>query len=107
MDFEDILKDLKTNLCAIVKETFFDFKNEGEKDMKAFLNSSKDKLKKWTLLLESGNLAVDDFEWLVKSQKDLLVMNALYQTGLSKIKLGHFKNKVITTIVSTVIKIVL
>ena len=107
MDFEEILKELKANLLAIVKEKFFDFKNEGKKDMLAFLKSSEDKLKRWTNGLKNGDLELEDFEWLVKSQKDLLVMNALYQTGLSKIKLGHFKNKVIKTIVKTVTAIVL
>jgi len=37
----------------------------------------------------------------------LIMINALYRTGVSKIKIGHFKSKVINTIVDTVIGIVL
>ena len=107
MDFETILKELKDTLLALAKDTFTNFKNEGKKDMLAFLKSAEEKLKRWTLLLESGAIAADDFEWLVKSQKDLLAMNALYKTGISKIKLGHFKNKVIKTVVNTIFKLIL
>jgi len=107
MDFENILKELKDTLLTLVKDTFTDFKTEGKKDMLAFLKSSEEKLKRWTSLLETGDIAADDFEWLVKSQKDLLIMNSLYQTGISKIKLGHFKNKVIKTVVNTIFKLIL
>ena len=106
MDFEDIFKQLKDNLFALVSDRVSDFTKEGKKDMKAFLDSSKEKLKAWTVLLSEGKLTIEDYEWLVKSQKDLLVMQALYQTGTSKIKLGHLKNAIIRTIVDTVRSIV-
>lgn len=107
MDFEEIYKELKKSLVALAKEKFLDFKDEGKKDMEAFLESSKDKLQKWTKLLASKDLTLEDYHWLVKNQKDLLVMNALYQTGISRIKLGHFKNKVIKTIIETIKVVVL
>ncbi len=107
MDFEDIFKQMKDNLFELIGDRVSDFTSEGKKDMKAFLEASKGKLKTWTQLLADGMLTLDDFNWLVKSQKDLLVMQALYQTGTSKIKLGHLKNAVIRTIVDTVKKIVL
>ncbi len=106
MDFEDIFKQLKDNLFALVSDRVSDFTKEGKKDMKAFLEGSKAKLRTWTQLLADGKLTIDDYEWLVKSQKDLLVMQALYQTGTSKIKLGHLKNAVIRTIVDTVRSVV-
>ncbi|MFD0861937.1 hypothetical protein ACFQ1M_06940 [Sungkyunkwania multivorans] len=102
MDFGDILKELKANLFELIGDRVSDFTKEGKKDMEAFLEASKTKLKTWTKLLADGHLTLDDFEWLVKSQKDLLIMQALYQTGTSKIKLGHLKNAVIRTIVDTI-----
>jgi len=39
---------------------------------------------------------------LVKSQKDLLFMKALNKAGVSKISLGHFKNKVVKTIIDVI-----
>lgn len=107
MDFEPILKELKESLLKLFKENLADFKKEGKKDIEAFLDQSKDKLKRWTELLSSGELDLDDFKWLVQSQKDLLLFHALYQTGISRIKVGHLKNKVINTIIEIVSKTVL
>jgi len=107
MDFNKILEEIKANLLALVNKKFFEYKKEGKKDMEAFIKQSEEKLKRWTKALENKDIDLDDFEWLVKSQKDLLVMNVLYQTGISKIKLGHFKNSVVKTIIKTVSDLVL
>jgi len=39
---------------------------------------------------------------LVKSQKELLVLEALCQAGVSKIALGYLKNRIIKIVVETV-----
>lgn len=103
MDIEALLKLLKEELLKVLGESYGDFKTETKKDVEAFLMLSKVKLERWTGLLQSGDLTPDDYEWLLKSQKDLLVLNALYQAGVSKLKLGHLKNKIIKTIMNTVI----
>ncbi|MEE4001687.1 hypothetical protein V1T75_15180 [Tenacibaculum sp. FZY0031] len=102
MDFDKILQELKKSLLSLFDDTFSEFSQESKKDIERFLNESKDKLERWTSLLAQGKLTVEDFEWLVKSQKDLFQMNALQAAGISKISLGHFKNKVINTIVNTI-----
>ncbi|WP_437823360.1 hypothetical protein [Tenacibaculum mesophilum] len=102
MDFEKILQELKKSLISLFSEKFGEFSQESKKDIELFLNDSKDKLERWTSLLAQGKLTVEDFEWLVKSQKDLFQMKALQAAGISKISLGHFKNKVLNTIVSTI-----
>ncbi|MCO7184562.1 hypothetical protein NH341_03940 [Tenacibaculum sp. XPcli2-G] len=102
MDFEKILQELKKSLISLFSDKFSEFSQESKKDIELFLNDSKDKLERWTSLLAQGKLTVEDFEWLVKSQKDLFQMKALQAVGISKISLGHFKNKVLNTIVSTI-----
>ncbi|GFD95087.1 hypothetical protein KUL156_46990 [Alteromonas sp. KUL156] len=102
MDFEKILQELKKSLISLFNDKFSEFSQESKKDIELFLNDSKDKLERWTSLLAQGKLTVEDFEWLVKSQKDLFQMKALQAAGISKISLGHFKNKVLNTIVSTI-----
>ena len=106
MDIEALLKLLKEELLKVLGESYGDFKIETKKDVEAFLKLSKVKLERWTGLLQSGDLTPEDYEWLLKSQKDLLVLNALYQAGVSKLRLGHLKNKIIKTIVNTVITVV-
>lgn len=107
MDFEELLKQLKAELLKVLGDKFEDYKTESKKDIEAFLKVSKQKLERWTKLLAAKELTVKDYEWLLKSQKELLVLNALYQAGISKIKLGHLKNKIIKTILDTVVSVVL
>jgi hypothetical protein len=107
-DFNEIFDELKKGASDLASLTLNKYKNEAEADIKAFLSDSKASLERWTVLLASGDLTPKDFEWLVESQKDLLVMNALSQTALSKIRLEHFKkssmNLVIDTILDKVVK---
>lgn len=107
MDFEKILKELKSSLVELFGDKWEDLKGESKKDIDQFLEDSKDKLKRWTELLVNGDIDLDDYEWLVKSQKDIMLMQALHSAGVHKISLGHFKNKVIKTIIDVVKTVVL
>jgi len=107
MDFEELLKLIKEELIRVLGESYAEYKEEAKEDIDAFLESSKVKLERWTNLLVSTELTVKDYEWLVKSQKDILVLEALYAAGASKRRLGHLKNKIIKTVVETVIRVVL
>lgn len=106
MDFDNILKELKSELLALLNNKFTNLSKESKKDIDAFLKQSEEKLKRWTLLLSQGELTQEDFEWLVKSQKDLMLFQALHTAGVSKIKLGHLKNSIVNVIVRTIIKLV-
>ena len=107
MDIEELLKLLKDELLLVLGESYGDYKKETKADVEAFLTLSKVKLERWTKLLQAGELTVEDYKWLLGSQKDLLILNALYQAGISKLRLGHLKNKIIKTIVNTVITVVI
>ncbi|OUS00784.1 hypothetical protein A9Q86_08490 [Flavobacteriales bacterium 33_180_T64] len=107
MDIEALIKLLKDELIKVLGESYKDYKTETKRDIEAFLEISKGKLARWTGLLEAGELTPKDYEWLLKSQKDLLLLNALYQAGVSKLRLGHLKNKIIKTIVNTVLTVVI
>jgi len=102
MDFDKILQELKKSLVSLFNDKFSEFSKESKEDIDRFLNASKEKLERWTSLLAQGKLTVEDFEWLVKSQKDLFKMKTLQAAGISKISLGHFKNKVVKTIIDTI-----
>lgn len=107
MDFEKLLQELKVTLVDLFGEKWGDLKNEAKKDIEQFLEESKEKLKRWTELLANGDITLEDYEWLIKSQKDLMVMQALHSAGVNKISLGHFKNKVIKTIIGVIKTVVL
>jgi hypothetical protein len=107
MDIEALVKLLKDELLKVLGESYADYKTETKKDVESFLTLSKVKLERWTNLLQTGDLTPADYEWLLKSQKDLLVLSALNQAGISKLRLGHLKNKIIKTILNTVITVVI
>jgi len=107
MDFEKLLKELKEEIITEAKEKFG---NEGKLilgDLQAYLDSSKEKLKKWSTLFVKGLIDKDELEWLLKSQKDLLVMRALVKAGVNSIKAGHFKNKIISIVLNKLVSMVL
>ena len=106
-EFDEIFEELKTGALELVRLTLKNYKEEAEADAKAFLEDSKEKLEKWTSLLARGELTANDFEWLVESQKDLLVMNTLKQTALTKIRLDQFKNSLLNLVVDTILDKVL
>ena len=107
MDIEKLLAEIKAQLLELLKENYKDFVPELENDITNFLKQSKVKLERWTLLLVDKSLTQDDFEWLVKSQKNLFVLEALQTAGLSKIKLNNLKNAIIKVIINTTAKAVL
>lgn len=107
MNSEVLLKEIKSSLLTLFEEKWGGFKDESKKDIDQFLNDSKDKLERWTELLNNKEIDVEDYEWLVKSQKDLLLMETLHNAGIHKISLGRFKNKVIQTIVNVVKAVIL
>lgn len=107
MDFEKLLEELKNALIQLFGDKWKDLKIESKKDIDQFLEDSKEKLKRWTELLLNGDLDLEEYEWLLKSQKDLMLMQALHSAGIHKISLGHFKNKVIKTIIDVVKTVVL
>jgi len=102
MDFEEILKQLKESLLQLLAEKYDEYKSESKKDINDFLNSSKVKLERWTKLLVTGIISLEEFEWLLNSQKDILELKTLQKAGISKISLGHMKNSIISTIVNVV-----
>ena len=103
MDIEKLLEELRKNLVAVLGEKYKEFKPEIQRDVKDFIEKSREKLQRWSLLLVDGSLTEDEFAWLLKSQQDLVTLKALHGAGLSKIKLNTIKNTLFKTVLQTVI----
>jgi hypothetical protein len=88
MDFEKLLAQIKSELTIIFNDKWKDLNTEAKKDIDQFIDNSKSKLERWTKLLASGDLNLEDFKWLIESQKDLITLQAIQKTGVSKISLG-------------------
>ena len=100
MDFEKLFKELKGDILTLVKEKFGEEGQSIKNDVSEFFEGAKDKLKRWTQMFASGVITKGEYELLMKSQKDLVIMTTLHKAGISK--LGHFKNTVINLIMDKV-----
>jgi hypothetical protein len=103
MDIEKLLEELRKNLLTVLGEKYKEFKPEIQKDVNAFLENSKEKLIRWSVLVVDNSLTQDEFAWLLKSQQDLVTLKALQGAGLSKIKLNNIKNTIFKTVLQTII----
>jgi hypothetical protein len=107
MDNDTLLKELKSRLKIIITNSYKDIKPELEKDINAFLETSGEKLERWILLFSTSALTEEELEWLLKSQLDLVALQALQTTGISKIRLNTLKNNILKTIFKVIIELVI
>lgn len=103
MDIDKLLEDLRKNLITVLGDKYKEFKPEIQKDVNVFLENSKEKLLRWSILLIENSITEDEFAWLLKSQQDLVMLKALQGAGLSKIKLNNIKNTIFKTVLQTII----
>ena len=101
-DFKDLFEQLKQGVIDLAESTVKKYAGKAKSDGKQMLEDMKEKLKRWTTLLAEGKLTTEDFEWLVNSQKDLIQMAALKQTGLALIRIDQFKASLMNMVVDTV-----
>lgn len=104
MDINKIIKELKQELEIVLDTKYKDLKPELELEINDFLDSSKEKLERWLLLLNTSSISPEEFEWLLKSQQNLMILQTLQAAGISKIKLNAIKNTIFKVIFETILK---
>lgn len=101
-----LIEELKDKLKVIITKSYKENKTELEKHLNTFLETSKEKLERWMFLFSIGDLTEDELEWLLKSQLDLVTLQALQTTGISKIKLNALKNNIIKMIFKVITEMI-
>lgn len=101
--FDDIFNEIINKVVNLAKTEVKDYADSAAKDTKEYLQTSKEKLKKWTLLLTDRMIDGDEFTFLVNSQLGLGEMKVLTNIGIAQIKAEKFKNDVIHLVVDTVL----
>ena len=102
--FLDALKDEITDLAETHLE---ELQEAAREDGVAFLNQTQDDLKRWGRLMAQGELSREEFESLVRGQKDLAEMEALKQAGLAAVRAEQFRDALLDRIVGTASRILL
>ncbi|PRX53778.1 hypothetical protein [Flagellimonas meridianipacifica] len=98
IDITEGLNEVKTVLFQIFGKEYVNFKEETKKDIETFMRASKNKLERWTTLLSKKQITLDEYEWLVKSQKELFVFNELEKAGVSKMRIRQLRKNTIKAV---------
>ena len=101
-DFNDLYEQLKQGVIDLAESTVKKYASKAKADGKQMLEDMKERLKRWTELLTEEKLTTEEFEWLINSQKDLIQMAALQQSGLAVIRIDQFVASLLNMIVDTV-----
>ena len=107
MDKDKVVENLKKELKTFLANSYKDIKPELEKDLTTFFQTSKDKLERWIILFSAGDLTEEELEWLLKSQLDLTLLQALQTAGITKIKLNTIKNNILKIIIQIISRLVI
>ena len=97
-EFDDFLEEVGRKLTEIVSETAGEFRDAAIADGKAFVEASRESLKRWTKQLALGDLSAEEFADLLEGEKDLAEMAALKQTVITKVQLNKFRDGLIGVI---------
>ncbi|MFB9079001.1 hypothetical protein ACFFLS_10115 [Flavobacterium procerum] len=106
MENNNLTKELENKLKELISKSYKNLKPELEKDVKAFLQASAEKLERWATLYTTESINEEELEWLLKSQLDLVSLQALQTAGISKIKLNTLKNNIIKLIFNFIIGLI-
>lgn len=106
-DFNDFLDALKGEIVDLAQSNWEEFRDAAVQDGEAFLKKTKGDLKRWTRLLEQGELSREDVEWLIKGKRDLAEMEALKQAGLAAARIDRFRSALIDRVISTTFRVFL
>lgn len=105
-DLTELFDGLKKSAVELAKGAFEDEFSSAKKDVQAFLDDSREKLERWTMLLLDKQLDKDEFEMLVKSLKTSAKMELLMQKGIAKIKVDKFLKSLLGLVIDTVFKVI-
>lgn len=93
--FDDLLSEIKDGIEDLAKKSAKDFIDGVRKDGSAFLTEIEEDLERWVKLLADKKITEDEFELLVKSNRDLLKMKALTKAGMAKKRVQDIANGIL------------
>lgn len=99
--FEEFLDVLSKRLELLAARTWKEHREAAVSDGEAFLERTRDDLRRWTQELARGDLSREEFEFLVGAKRDLARMAALERAGLALAGREKFRHAVLDTVVGT------
>ncbi len=100
--FRSIMKELSGNVEDLSKLTVRKYQKDAKRDAEKMIKGMKRDLRRWTRMLERGDLTTMDFEFLVKSNVDTAKMSALESSGIAVIRLRAYRTSLFNLIIDTI-----
>lgn len=105
--FDDYEKELEKGGRKLANELVKGLEEQAFADMNTFLGKSRNDLKRWTSLLEAGELTKEEFGDLMKAQEALAELHELTRTGIGHTKLERFRTDLIQLFIDSAMKVYL
>lgn len=101
---EQLFSEIEGQVLALAQSTVSNFKEQAIADAKQILAELKPDLIRWTDLLARGQIKVNEFEWLINSDKELIKMKSLENAGLAATRASAFGLGVLNIVIDTTLR---
>lgn len=103
-DIQELYKEIEQQIVSLAESTVSNYKEQAIQDGKQILADIKVDLARWVDLLAQKQMKINEFEWLVNSDKELIKMKALESAGLAAVRASAFGMSVLNLIIDTTIR---
>ena len=102
--FGDFESSVISGVKDLAETTLKGFITQAQTDAEDFLRQTQEKLKRWTGMLDRGDLTKVEFTALVDSQKGLATLNGLTHLGITAATLQRFRDGLIDLVINSAFK---
>jgi cysteinyl-tRNA synthetase len=103
-DFNAFLDALKQSLNELAHSSFDNYSKQLVQDGTEFARRLEGDLQSWSAEYSIHEITKEEFEELVKSQKDLLEMEELKKEDLPRTELNKMRNAIVDTVTAAAVK---
>lgn len=104
-DFNAFLDTLRADMGNVIKEFGEEYKEDILKDAGDFASRTRSDIERWSKRLKDGEMSIKDFEFLLRSKRDLAEMEALKQKGIARARVDKLKADILDAMVGAVQKV--
>lgn len=106
IDFDTFLKTVSADLGTLAEDLGRNYAKGVVKDGTDFAKRFKDRIERRITLLANGKLTKDEFEWLMKAEKNLVELKSIEKKGLAVVQLNEIRDAIIDTLIGAAFKMV-
>lgn len=106
-DFDRFLRIVKTDLVIVAENLGRDYAKEIVTEGTDFARRFQERLERRITLLANGELSKEEFEWLMKSEKNLIELKSIEKKGLAVVQLNNIRDAILDTLIGAAFKVVI